>query len=487
MTGANNTRSFAVRYSEGEPRKDRRSSFNSLGLHGEGRLIVDDDFLVFADSSGNLARASRIPRAQVANVDYNPEKSGFAIRTLKGDQYVVLWTHSREDAEALWALLPQEKTPEFLAERAQVERFEKAMDQLGRRAPVTPVLIGLNAAAFLAMIFMGADILRPSGELLVSLGSNYGPLTWSGDYWRLLTSAFLHGGIIHIALNMFALYQGGNLVERLYGSGRFTLIYLLSALAGSVASGWWDPSRNSVGASGAIFGVWGALLVFFALRRQDFPARLWKNIGSSALLFCAYSLFVGAASSIIDNAAHVGGLLAGVVSGWLLVRPFTVEARTTPAPLRLAIAAAAVLLPLLWLAQPLVSADANSRRGYVLMLHEFEAADYESRVRQAEIIRLRRADEGSDTLARRFREEVLVPWRRIALPVLEARDLPAGSAEAQLQPLIREYIRAKERALSLTALALQSGDADAFESAQLAWQRVGQAASKLGTDRKPGT
>ena len=131
---------FAVRYSDGEPRKDRRNSFNSFGLHGAGRLLVDHESLTFLDSSGSPEKAPRIPRDQVANVDYNPEKMGFVIRSLKGEQFVVLWMSSREDAEALWALLPQEKTPEFLAEREHLERFDKAMDQLGRRAPVTPVL-----------------------------------------------------------------------------------------------------------------------------------------------------------------------------------------------------------------------------------------------------------------------------------------------------------------------------------------------------------
>ena len=102
-------------------------------------------------------------------------------------------------------------------------------------------------------------------------GSNFGPLTWTGQPWRLLTSAFIHFGVIHLAFNMYALYRGGVLTERLYGSARFAVIYLLSAIAGSVVSGWWDPLRNSAGASGAIFGVYGALLVFFAMRRADIP------------------------------------------------------------------------------------------------------------------------------------------------------------------------------------------------------------------------
>ena len=169
------------------------------------------------------------------------------------------------------------------------------MSVLGRRAPVTPTIIALNVAVFIVMLLAGGDFVRADSQLLIRFGSNFGPLTWRGEYWRLLSCAFIHFGIFHIALNMYALYQGGELTERLYGSSRYAVIYLLSALAGSVASGWWDPTRNSAGASGAVFGVYGALLVFFAMRRADFPPQLWKSIGSSALLLCGYSLAVGAA------------------------------------------------------------------------------------------------------------------------------------------------------------------------------------------------
>ena len=181
------------------------------------------------------------------------------------------------------------------------------------------------------MFAAGADLMNPNPAIHIRFGSNFGPLTWTGEEWRLLTSAFLHFGLIHIALNMFALYQGGGLVERLFGSTRFALIYLLSALSGSVASGWWDPLRNSAGASGAIFGVYGALLAFMAVRRADIPPSMLKSISSSALLFCLYSLVIGAAHPLIDNACHVGGLLGGFVAGVILARPFTLEARARAA------------------------------------------------------------------------------------------------------------------------------------------------------------
>lgn len=339
------TKTFAVRYSADEPQKDRLNSANSFGLQGRGQLVVDENFLAFRAESGEWASGPpRIPRRFVANVDYNPENSGFVIRTSNSQDFVVLWVESRAEAEALWALLPQQKTPEFLAEQEKYARFDRIMRELGDSTPVTVGLIVLNVVMFGVVLLAGGDLMRFDGRLLVALGSNFGPLTWSGEPWRLITSAFLHGGLLHIALNMYALFQGGGLVERLFGRTRFALIYLLAALAGSVASSWWDPTRNSVGASGAIFGVYGAMFAFFALRRTDFPTQLWKSIGGSALAFCAYSLFIGAVSPFIDNAAHVGGLLGGLVAGALLTRPLSLESRAQPRPARLVLAALAVLL-----------------------------------------------------------------------------------------------------------------------------------------------
>jgi rhomboid protease GluP len=131
---------------------------------------------------------------------------------------------------------------------------------------------------------------------------------------------------------MYALHNGGMWTERLYGSARFAVIYLLSGLAGSVVSGWWDPMRNSAGASGAVFGVYGALLVFFLRRPQDIPRDLLMEVRSGAISLCVYSLAMGAVLPYVDNAAHVGGLLGGAAAGALLVRPFEPAARATPRP-----------------------------------------------------------------------------------------------------------------------------------------------------------
>ena len=184
----------------------------------------------------------------------------------------------------------------------------------------------------------------------VDFGANYGPLTWNGEPWRLLTAAFIHFGPIHLGFNMYALYNGGVLPEKLFGSARFAVIYLLAALAGSVVSSWWDDSRVSAGASGAVFGVYGALLAFITIRRGDIPLDMLKSVGKGALMLCVYSLAMGAVVPFIDNAAHIGGLLGGVVSGLLLARPFNAEARAVPHPGQVVAVAAAVCAALVLLA-----------------------------------------------------------------------------------------------------------------------------------------
>jgi rhomboid protease GluP len=481
------THRFAVRFSTGEPVKDRPTSANSFGLRGEGWVVLDADFLTL-EVAGRKGPAARIPRAHVANVDYDPEHGGFVIRSSASDDYVVLWTRERADAQALWALLPQEKTPEFLLERERFERFGKAMRNADG-APVTLALIGLNLLMFVVTWFAGGEFFEFDPRLLIRLGSNFGPLAWTDEPWRLLTATFLHGGIVHLAFNLFALYQGGDLVERFYGRTRFALIYVLAALAGSVSSGWWDPGRNSVGASGAIFGIYGALLMFFALRREDFPLRLWKGIGGSALLFCGYSLALGAASPVIDNAAHIGGLLGGALAGALLVRPLTPEARAQPQPLRFVVATLAVCLPLAGMAWSVTSSAALSRARFHLQVEQFASADMRlTREQQQMMAVIVRTREEAPTVARRLRAQILLPWRQAAQPLLDAPDLPRdGSPEYRLQRAIRGYVEAKDRALSLQITALSGDPGDVEPLLRQAWETVDRRLQETTTILNEGT
>jgi rhomboid protease GluP len=128
---------------------------------------------------------------------------------------------------------------------------------------------------------------------------------------------------------MYALYDSGRLCEQLFGRMRFFAIYFISAIAGSVVSLWWNPYVNSVGASGAVFGVYGALLAFMLDKRNGVPLTVMQTHQISIMAFIAYSVINGIAKTGIDNAAHAGGLVAGAVLGWALARP--IGERTHPA------------------------------------------------------------------------------------------------------------------------------------------------------------
>jgi membrane associated rhomboid family serine protease/Tfp pilus assembly protein PilF len=186
---------------------------------------------------------------------------------------------------------------------------------------VTQAIFGINVAVFLGMLFAGVSILEnPSGPDFVRWGANYGPLTLSGQWWRLLTCVFVHGSFLHIAFNMWGLWNLGSLAESLYGHSTFGFTYLITGVAASVASVAWNPSVLSVGASGAIFGIAGALIASFYLGEFSLPRTHVSGTLTSLVVFAGYSLVVGARSHGIDNAAHIGGLVSGLVLGALIAR-----------------------------------------------------------------------------------------------------------------------------------------------------------------------
>src|SRR3984885_7732781 len=137
---------------------------------------------------------------------------------------------------------------------------------------LTQILFGANIAVFLAMAFASSAVIDFPGQTLVSFGAHFGPYTLAGDWCRLLTYMFLHGGILHIAFNMWCLWDLGALAESLYGRWTFAAIYLITGIAGGLASVGWNPGVLSVGASGAIFGLAGALIASFYLGEFSLPS-----------------------------------------------------------------------------------------------------------------------------------------------------------------------------------------------------------------------
>jgi rhomboid protease GluP len=344
---------FDVRFGPEKPDSMGEEWPNNIQLAGSGRVVVSADSVRFSDGrDASAQRHQTFLMSDIANVGYAENESGriVAVRTRNDDREVLVWMASSAEAQSLLALLPRTTTHEFTARQQHHQRFQANLARLAPKARVTPAIIGINVAVFVLMVAAGANLVAGDARVALRFGSDYGPLTWGGQPWRLVTANFIHFGLIHIAFNMYALYNGGLWTERLYGSARFAMIYLLSGLSGSVVSGWWEPMRNSAGASGAVFGVYGALLAFFLMRRQEIPAATLRFVGRGAATLLGYSLFFGAVSPFVDNSAHVGGLLAGAASGALLARPLDLGARAVPRPGQVALVIAAVGLVLLLMA-----------------------------------------------------------------------------------------------------------------------------------------
>ncbi len=180
---------------------------------------------------------------------------------------------------------------------------------------VTCILIALNVLVFAAMVVNGAGFISPTPQQVLPWGADFGLLTLSGQWWRLFSSMFLHFGIMHLAFNMWCLWSLGVLAEKLVGRGSFLLLYLFSGIGGGLLSLGWHPMLISAGASGAIFGVAGGLAALFYLKKVAAPTAALKNTKNSILVFVVYNLGYGVMKSGIDNAAHLGGLLAGLALG----------------------------------------------------------------------------------------------------------------------------------------------------------------------------
>lgn len=157
-------------------------------------------------------------------------------------------------------------------------------------------------------------------RVLVALGALYGPLVLIYDeWWRLFTAMFLHGGMTHLLMNMFSLYIVGRAVELYFDRRAYLAIYFFSGLIGAIASLYMHPQSVGVGASGAIFGIFGAIAGFFIIYKDVIGPQsraFMKNFG----VVIAINLFLGLSIPSIDMSAHIAGLVVGIIGGLTLAR-----------------------------------------------------------------------------------------------------------------------------------------------------------------------
>jgi rhomboid protease GluP len=194
--------------------------------------------------------------------------------------------------------------------------------RISQRFLLTQAIVGINVLVFIGMVLSGVSPMSPAGLQLKAWGANFAPLSLGSEPWRILTSNYVHIGIIHIFFNMWCLWNLGRLAESIFDRWTYLLIYTASGIAGSLASLWWHPQGIGAGASGAIFGLAGGLIAVLYLGKLPFAKDALKPTLRSLVMFAAYNLFFGLVPGI-DNAAHLGGLAAGLGIGALLAGSVT--------------------------------------------------------------------------------------------------------------------------------------------------------------------
>lgn len=461
---------YKVRFSKFWTTTSRRQNSFDLARRGE-IAFLGDRFIVRAFRREMWFMGSRIEltfeRAQVADVVRSGTCLHFSITPPGGEvQSMTLWTEDEEAAKRLAREFPDTVSPAAMEIRA----YEAQLASAGRGDPVTKALVALNVLVFGAAGIGGAGFFIPNPQVLQAWGTNFGPLTTDGQWWRLVSSIFLHFGVFHLALNMWALYVGGRLVERLFGSPSFALLYITSGVGGSLCSLLWNPAVNSAGASGAIFGVYGAMLAFFLRRNTSIPPAVVRQQRASGLLFIAFNLMNGFSHAGIDNAAHLGGLSVGLAMGLVLARPLGIEERekirATFFYMRgsaVALVIVAVLFMTVRLSPASNAAEQAFRRDLVAMREPEEQAQKAAR---DAIDKLQNSQMTPGEFADRIEADVLPRWKLIHENI--ARDeVPDGSKMKALWELMDDYSYSRLAAFRLFDSGARYGKTADFRQARL--------------------
>jgi len=326
-------------------------------LYGAGSMEVTPPYAVMRGHQRTwlgipMQAEVNIPLTRIRNVRAEGERLRFEIkRRALPARTIELTTESPQHAAALAARLPQTQSRGFEKRWSEITDFNRRLAAVSSRPWITWALILANIVLFAAMAVVAG---QPGGfapPTYLAWGANYGPLTVNGEWWRLFTALFVHFNVLHVLVNMWALWGVGRLTERLYGRWVYAFVYLAAGGLASLTSIAWNPGITSIGASGAVFGVFGAFLAFLASNRRTVPTAIVRAHWKSTAVFVLFNLISGGLQNGIDNAAHVGGLIAGAIVGWIMARPLEIEQRRGFPALRSAGAVAfiaAVVLAAFW-------------------------------------------------------------------------------------------------------------------------------------------
>ena len=338
---------------------------------------------------------------------------------------------------------------------AETQPLSRITDLMRGRLALTPATVALVAAnvlVFAAMLANGAGLWHSPNHVQLAWGAGFGPATKDGQWWRLGTAMFLHFGLVHLGMNMWALWDGGRLVERLYGSLRFAGIFLASGLTGNLLSLIIAADRAvSGGASGAIFGIYGALLVWLWRERRTVHPTEFRWLFGGAALFSAATIGLGLLIPGIDNAAHIGGLVSGALLGAATARPLPGRVVIKGRRQWVAAAAYAVMVAVLIMRipDPLYRwKDELQARSEVL---DFLATDQMIAQRWQELMSASRKGGASfEELAGRIESDITMEYQQ-SFEQLSALNLDAAAPSAETVAMLKRYAQLRSEASHMLA------------------------------------
>jgi membrane associated rhomboid family serine protease len=363
---------------------------------------------------------------------------------------------------------------EALKESPSSEPFNDFLRARTGRTVVTPVLIALNVAVFVLMLFGSGSLSDP--QTLVNWGANFAPRTTNGEWWRLLFAMFVHTGIIHLLITIGCLLSLGFVLERAVGSVPFAAVYFAAGILANVVNLWSAPALTvSSGASGAVYGLYGLLLASLTwtlVGRPDgsIPLTTAKRIGGAAGVFVLYNL-------ITDHLSATGeltGLTAGVVTGLVVARGI-VRAKP-PVERAYYVTAASLMIAVLTVAPVRGTIDVRSEIASVVAVEERTAGAY-----NAAVTKFRNGSVNAQDLGAMIDQSIVPELQSARVRLQSLRGVPRehrrvlGDAEEYLQ-LRAESWRQREE-------ALRDSDTDMLREADRTEQAALNAFQKIKSAR----
>jgi rhomboid protease GluP len=361
----------------------------------------------------------------------------------------------RDLANHAWGGLLAEGHAARISEARYNTRVEP--ENAARREPtpwITIALIAANLAAFAWELASGAGPMNPSPTKLLEVGGNLPALTLGGQWWRLGSAMFLHGGALHIGMNLLCLWQV-RVAEVAFGRAAYATIYIVSGLLGGIATALHvAPNVVSVGASGAVFGVYGAFFALLLVRRAEFPRDAWDKIVRQLAMFLGINFVLGFSVPGIDMSAHLGGLAAGALGGAALVA----GTKRGPAALARTIALGAVGLAIV--AGVLVVKHAPPPTWHVApdipVLKDFQDTEDTALDRASQIMDQHDAHTlGDADAAAQVERDALVPWKALRARVEAFVPSPPF---ARVFDAVHAYLASRQSQLEALAAELRHPD-----------------------------